>query len=135
MPDVRRRFAPLPPTGDRMSSLPEPLLQFGSARFLRPFVDLFVHRANHHGHAVVTIVPCELRENQADQLQGIVNELARAWRCPDEFIAWMNGSCFWLNTLVDRIVTGTPREHPLLASDPMLTVCEPYALFAVQQKP
>src|SRR5262249_11451039 len=43
--------------------------------------------------------------------------------------------CVWLNTLVDRIVTGTPKEHPLLGEDPMLTVCEPYALFAIQQKP
>jgi tagaturonate reductase len=30
-------------------------------------------------------------------------------------------------------VTGTPKEHPLLASDALLTVCEPYALWAIQQ--
>jgi tagaturonate reductase len=83
----------------------------------------------------VTIVPCELRERQADQLKSIVNELAKGWGCSDDFVHWMNERCFWLNTLVDRIVTGTPREHPLLAGDPMLTVCEPYALFAIQQKP
>ena len=33
------------------------------------------------------------------------------------------------------IITGTPREHPLLASDPMLTVCEPYALWAIREDP
>ena len=97
---------------------------------------LQVLRARHEaGLKGVTIVPCELRENQADQLKAIVTGLAKSWGCSDAFLDWMDGSCYWLNTLVDRIVTGTPREHPLLADDPMLTVCEPYALFAIQQKP
>src|SRR5262249_4111228 len=54
---------------------------------------------------------------------------------PAALPAWLQNECVWLNTLVDRIVTGTPKEHPLLASDAMLTVCEPYALWAIQQKP
>jgi tagaturonate reductase len=83
----------------------------------------------------LTIVPCELRENQADILQGLVIGLAREWTLPESFQQWLRSSCFWLNTLVDRIVTGTPSEHPLLAQDPMLTACEPYALFAIQNKP
>src|SRR5262249_4081558 len=83
----------------------------------------------------VTVVPCELRENQADQLFGIVAGLAKQWAHQEAFTSWLGTSCYWLNTLVDRIVTGTPREHPLLAADAMLTVCEPYALFAIQQKP
>src|SRR5262245_58804396 len=97
---------------------------------------LQVLRARHEaGLKGVTIVPCELRENQADQLKAIVTGLARSWGHSEAFLAWMDRSCYWLNTLVDRIVTGTPREHPMLADDPMLTVCEPYALFAIQQKP
>src|SRR5262249_12690053 len=39
-----------------------------------------------------------------------------------------------LNTLVDRIVTNPPKDHPLLADDAMLTLCEPYALWAIQKK-
>ena len=81
----------------------------------------------------LTIIPCELREKQADLLRGLVVGLARAWHLGETFVSWLSSSCFWLNTLVDRIVTGTPREHPLLASDPMLTVCEPYALWAIQE--
>jgi tagaturonate reductase len=61
--------------------------------------------------------------------------LAVAWKLPEEFQQWLGSSCFWLNTLVDRIVTGTPVDHPLLAEDPLLTACEPYALFAIQEKP
>jgi tagaturonate reductase len=83
----------------------------------------------------LTIVPCELREHQADVLLDIVANLARAWKLHEAFRHWLGCSCFWLNTLVDRIVTGTPADHPLLAQDPMLTACEPYALFAIQDKP
>src|SRR5262245_36749762 len=83
----------------------------------------------------VTVVPCELREQQADLLRGLVVGLAREWKLPAELVGWLESSCYWLNTLVDRIVTGTPREHPLLAQDPMLTVCEPYSLFAIQELP
>jgi tagaturonate reductase len=83
----------------------------------------------------LTVVPCELREHNADLLLGLVLQLARDWALPEAFQKWLSGECIWLNTLVDRIVTGTPREHPLLAQDAMLTVCEPYALWALEDKP
>jgi tagaturonate reductase len=85
--------------------------------------------------AGLTIVPCELRENNAEVLQKLLLQLARDWAMPQSFQSWLTDECVWLNTLVDRIVTGTPREHPLLAEDAMLTVCEPYALWAIHQKP
>ena len=81
-----------------------------------------------------TIVPCELRERQADLLRGIVVGLARGWGLEEGFIIWLESACGWRNTLVDRIVTGTPADHPLLAEDPMLTACEPYALWAIEDK-
>ena len=60
---------------------------------------------------------------------------ARLEPAREDFSRWLEMTCVWLNTLVDRIVTGTPAEHPLLAQDPMLTACEPYALFAIEEKP
>ena len=83
----------------------------------------------------LTIIPCELREGNADLLKGIVEQLARDWNLSPKVRHFVESECIWLNNLVDRIVTGTPKEHPLLATDPMLTVCEPYALFAIQRKP
>jgi tagaturonate reductase len=83
----------------------------------------------------LTIIPCELREHNADLLQGIVVQLASDWRLPEAFRHWLQTECVWLNTLVDRIVTGGPREHPLLGQDAMLTLCEPYALWAIQDQP
>jgi tagaturonate reductase len=90
------------------------------------------HRAGLSG---LTIVPCELREHNADVLQQLLLQLARDWGLSPAFHSWLTDECAWLSTLVDRIVTGTPREHPLLATDAMLTVCEPYALWAIRRKP
>jgi tagaturonate reductase len=86
------------------------------------------------GQPGLTIVPCELREHNADLLLGIVEQLAVEWDLDDRFRRWLQTACVWLNTLVDRIVTGTPSDHPLLAEDALVTVCEPYALWAIQQK-
>jgi tagaturonate reductase len=87
------------------------------------------------GRPGLTVVPCELREQQADLLRGLVLELARGWGLAEDFRRWLGGECVWLNTLVDRIVTGAPREHPLPADDALLTVCEPYALWAIEDRP
>lgn len=83
----------------------------------------------------LAIVPCELRENNAKILREIVVGLANSWNEPSELIDWISNQCTWHNTLVDRIVTGTPAGHPLLEKDPMLIACEPYALFAIEEIP
>ena len=80
----------------------------------------------------LTIVPCELIENNADILLGLAMEQARRWGWEGRFTYWLETECRWLNTLVDRIVTERPEGHPLLASDPLLTVAEPFALWAIE---
>jgi len=87
------------------------------------------------GQAPLTIAPCELRENNASLLRGLLLGLIEDWKLSAELADWIENRCVWCHTLVDRIVTGTPKEHPLLASDAMLTVCEPYALFAIEDRP
>jgi tagaturonate reductase len=83
----------------------------------------------------VTVVPCELIEGNSGILKGVVAKLAADWNCPAPFIDWFNKDCVWLHTLVDRIVTGTPADHPLLATDPMVLVAEPFAFFALEDHP
>jgi tagaturonate reductase len=96
---------------------------------------LVVLRERHAaGGSGLTIVPCELREHNADLLQGIVLKLAEEWKLPVALCDWIRNECVWCGTLVDRIVTA-PTDHPLAAADSLLTVCEPYALFAIEKKP
>jgi tagaturonate reductase len=87
----------------------------------------------------VVVLPCELIENNGDRLRAIVLALAERWNVESEFTRWIRASVPFCNTLVDRIVPGTPsgvaldrvRER-LGYDDGMITVCEPYRLFAIQ---
>lgn len=85
------------------------------------------------GQAAPTIVPCELLERNADRLASIVGSLAVAWSLGADFERWLAGECVWLNTLVDRIVTGRPKAHPLLQTDELLTAAEPFALWVIEE--
>lgn len=79
------------------------------------------------------ILPCELLDQQADVLRSLVTRLAGQWGLPATFLEYLDAAP-WLNTLVDRIVTGTPQSHPMLATDPLLIACEPYCLFVIEKK-
>lgn len=82
----------------------------------------------------VTVVPCELIEGNANILKGLLRELAQKWQLSADFLTWLENTPF-LHTLVDRIVTGTPADHPLLATDPMVIVAEPFAFWALEDHP
>ena len=81
------------------------------------------------------IVPCELHERNADLLQKLVIGLVESWKLDPRLIQWLQAECRWLNTLVDRIVTSPPKDHPLLKEDALLCIAEPFAFWAVEQKP
>ena len=81
-----------------------------------------------------TVIPCELIEGNATLLKRVVLELAAVWNEPVPFREWLLAVPF-LHTLVDRIVTGTPADHPLLATDPMVIVAEPFAFWALEDHP
>jgi len=85
------------------------------------------------------ILPCELLENNGDQLRACVQQHVLAHGLPLSFRRWLDHACIFANTLVDRIVTGTPAAEVLSAteaslgySDSLLTVTEPYALWAIE---
>jgi tagaturonate reductase len=81
----------------------------------------------------VTILPCELFENNADRLRALLLEQAQRWDLSAALQDWLQKRCDWRNTLVDRIVTDGPVSHPLYPSDPLLTAAEPFALWAIEQ--
>lgn len=83
----------------------------------------------------LTIIPCELIQNQADVLKRVIVALAENWRQAPTFLEWLRTACIWLNTLVDRIIVGPPKDHPLYLHDPLLIMAEPFAFWALQEKP
>lgn len=78
------------------------------------------------------IIPCELVENNGDQLRALVVEQAARWQIDQPIVDWIENDARWANSLVDRIVPGTPKSHPLLDRDPLLISCEPFAFWAVE---
>ena len=83
------------------------------------------------------ILPLELVEENGQKLQQICMQIAQDWALSSEFKKWMTDSCFFCNTLVDRIVPGFPEESADLFQrygykDELLTICEPYHLFVIE---
>lgn len=85
------------------------------------------------GSPPLVLLPCELIERNADKVSELVVNQAKAWNLPADFISWVTGQCWWLNNLVDCIITDGPADHPLAATDKMLIAVEPYALFAIEK--
>lgn len=56
----------------------------------------------------LVFIPCELIDRNGDNLKRIVLQLIKEWNLPTEFAAWVENHNYFLNTLVDRIVTGYP---------------------------
>jgi len=87
----------------------------------------------------LVILPCELINNNGDVLKSIVLKLCSFNKLGKDFIEWIESSISFCNTLVDRIVTGSPDidkiqeiQSKLGYIDKMLTVCEPYKLWAIE---
>lgn len=103
---------------------------------------LLYERARHFDYAPtrgVIVLPCELIEDNGAKLKQIVLTLAERWNYGRRFTAWINECVPFCNTLVDRIVPGEPARdlmenawRELGYEDEMLTVCEPYRLFAIE---
>lgn len=62
---------------------------------------------------------CELIDNNGDELKRCVLKYAELWELEEEFISWLEEKNAFVNTLVDRIVTGYPgaEEAKELAPD------------------
>ena len=84
------------------------------------------------------ILPLELIENNGTKLKSCVLKFAELWHLPEDFKYWIEECNTFCNTLVDRIVTGYPKNNDnsifekLGYSDPLLCVGEPYALWVIQ---
>ena len=86
------------------------------------------------------ILPLELIDDNGTNLKNIVLQYAKLWKLDSEFIDWINDFVCIANTLVDRIVTGYPKdeidkfEKKLGYEDKFMTVAEPFYLFVIDAK-
>ena len=84
------------------------------------------------------IIPCELIDYNGDVLRELVLRYAQEWALPEAFIQWLDQANSFCSTLVDRIVTGYPRdevaklEEELGYHDGFLDTAEHFYLFVIQ---
>ncbi len=87
----------------------------------------------------LVIIPTELIPDNGKKLESILMELAKLNRLEQPFMEWLAHDNHFCDSLVDRIVTGTPSqqvkdeiENQLGYEDDLLTVCEVYRLWAIE---
>ena len=78
--------------------------------------------------------PCELIDRNGDNLKACVLKYADLWGFGEDFKAWVDKENFFCNTLVDRIVTGYPRDEKidLGYEDNMLNTSELFHLWVIE---
>jgi tagaturonate reductase len=89
----------------------------------------------------LVILPTELIDKNAEQLQMIVNQLAVFNQFSEAFVFWLNQANDFCNTLVDRIVPGklsdsSKQEIELRLGycDELMIMSEPFALWAIESE-
>jgi tagaturonate reductase len=85
------------------------------------------------------IIPCELIVDNGKKLREIVLKLAEQNKLPSGFTSWLTTHSTFCNSLVDRIVPGSPDKQTREAvfqkvgyTDELLTVSEVYRLWAIE---
>jgi len=88
----------------------------------------------------LVMLPVELIDDNGIELKKCVNKYIDLWNLPAEFKAWVNDACIFTSTLVDRIVTGYPRNdaektwEELGYRDDLLDTAEPFALWVIESE-
>ncbi|EEI0497617.1 tagaturonate reductase, partial [Salmonella enterica] len=102
---------------------------------------LLYERYHHFNGAVDkgwVIMPCELIDYNGEALRELIVRYAEEWALPAGFLPWLDQANVFCSTLVDRIVTGYPRdetaqlEAELGYHDAFLDTAEHFYLFVIQ---
>lgn len=86
------------------------------------------------------MLPVELIDNNGPALKKCVFQFIERWNLGDEFKNWVTQACIFGSTLVDRIVTGYPRDeaeeiwNELGYRDNLLDTGELFALWVIESE-
>ena len=86
----------------------------------------------------LVMLPVELIDDNGIMLKKCVMQLIELWGLSDEFKNWVDEACIFTSTLVDRIVTGYPRDtineewEALGYEDRIMVTGEPFALWVIE---
>lgn len=88
----------------------------------------------------LVMLPVELIDDNGIHLKECVLKQADNWGLDDNFKNWLNEACVFTSTLVDRIITGYPREEDQKLweewgyKDELIVTGEPFALWVIESE-
>lgn len=86
----------------------------------------------------LVMLPVELIDDNGIHLKECVLKQADNWNLEAEFKTWIEEACIFCSTLVDRIITGYPREEDAKLweewgyRDELIVTGEPFALWVIE---
>ena len=86
----------------------------------------------------LSILPCELIEDNGTKLKEIILKHADDWKLGDEFKSYVCEDCVFYNTLVDRVVSGYPKADAeryakeLGYEDALMSTGEEFSFMAIE---
>lgn len=86
----------------------------------------------------LVMLPVELIDDNGIMLKKCIMQFIELWNLGDAFKEWVEQACIFTSTLVDRIVTGYPKDREekewetLGYEDHLLVIGEPYALWVIE---
>lgn len=86
----------------------------------------------------LVMLPVELIDDNGIHLKECVLKFAKLWNLEAGFTDWLNSACVFTSTLVDRIVTGYPRDEAeelckeFGYQDNLIVTGEPFALWVIE---
>ena len=97
-------------------------------------VTLLLKRRFDAGLPGFIFLPCELIDKNGATLKKYVLEYIKLWGMGADFAAWVENENIFCNTLVDRIVTGYPRDEKIDVGyeDNMLNTSELFHLWVIE---
>ena len=86
----------------------------------------------------LVMLPVELIDDNGLHLKECVLKQIDNWKLPERFKEWVNEACVFTSTLVDRIVTGYPKDEAEAMcegfgyKDELIVTGEPFALWVIE---